>query len=57
MAVDLKALLAKIHLHQPNEAEDQTRHVCYEDYLQGPSQELTRRKLYGHVIGIGCLLL
>lgn len=56
MAVDLKALLKKTKLLQPNEVEDQTCHVCCDDYLKDLSQELPRRLPCGHIIGTECLL-
>lgn len=43
MAVHLMALLEKTKLLHPNEVEDQTCPICYEDYLKDNSQELPRK--------------
>ena len=57
MAVHLKALLDKTQLIQPNEVENQTCPVRYEDYLHPPSREFPRKLPCGRVIGAECLLL
>lgn len=57
MAVHLMALLEKTKLLHPNEVEDQTCPICYEDYLKDNSQELPRKLPCGHTIGTECLLI
>ena len=57
MAVNLKALLDKTQLLLPNEVENQTCPVCYEDYLHTSSKEFPRKLPCGHLIGTECLLL
>ena len=56
MAVNLKALLETTQLLHPNEVQDQTCPVCYDDYLQDQSRELPRKLPCGHIIGTECLL-
>lgn len=57
MAVHIKALLEATELLLPNEVENRTCLICYEDYLCDPSREYPRKLSCGHVIGTECLLL
>lgn len=57
MAVNLKALLETTQLLHPNEVEDQTCPICYDDFLQDQSREFPRKLPCGHIIGTECLLL
>ncbi|KAM0794370.1 hypothetical protein BDR22DRAFT_895221 [Usnea florida] len=56
MAVSLNALLENTQLLHPNEVEDQTCPICFDDYLQDQSRELPRRLPCGHIVGTECLL-
>ena len=56
MAVTLKPLLAKTQLLHPNEVQDQTCPICFDDYLQDQSREFPRKLPCGHIIGTECLL-